>query len=236
MSEKTWQQLTRDDLDEITVRILREGLGTRPEVRLISLRGELAVSKDYGRNGNTFKRVLGFYLARREVAALRRAHGIRNVPGFLAMPGASSIVMSYVDGVSVTDSEGSDGFDARFFERLLTLIGRLHGCGVAHGDLEKLDNIMITPAGEPALVDFTSAIVSGASPVAALVLPEIMANDVRAVYKLKAELAPDLLTPDEERALHERGRGETWFRAQRRHVRSAVRALSGPRRTAPPVT
>lgn len=236
MSEKTWQQLTREDLDEITVRVLREGLGTRPEVRLISLRGELAVSKDYGRGGTWFKRLLGFYLARREVAALQRADGIPNIPRVLALSNASAIVMSYVDGVQVTAAGDSDGFDAEFFERLMTLIGQLHERGVGHGDLEKLDNIMVTPDGEPALVDFTSAIVSGASPIAALVLPEIMANDVRAVYKLKAQLAPDLLRPDEECALRERGRGETWFRAQRRYVRSAVRALSGPGRPDPPVT
>ncbi len=236
MSEKTWQELTREDLDEITVRVLREGLGTRPEVRLISLRGELAVSKDYGRGGTWFKRLLGFYLARREVAALQRADGIPNIPRVLALSNASSIVMSYVDGVQVTAAGDSDGFDDEFFEHLMTLIIRLHERGVAHGDLEKLDNIMVTPDGEPALVDFTSAIVSGASPIAALVLPEIMANDVRAVYKLKAQLAPDLLRPDEERVLRERGKGETWFRAQRRYVRSAVRALSSPGRPDPPVT
>lgn len=234
MSEKTWQQLTREDLDEITVQVLREGLGTRPEVRLVSLRGEQAVSKDYGRGGTWFKRMLGLYLARREVAALQRADGIANIPRVLALSNGSAIVMSRIDGVQVTAVDDSDVFDAEFFERLLTLIGKLHRCGVAHGDLEKLDNIMITPDGEPALVDFTSAIVSGASPVAALALSEIMANDVRAVYKLKAHFAPDLLTPDEERVLHERGKGETWFREKRRYVRSTVRALSGLRRSAPP--
>ncbi len=236
MSEKTWQQLTREDLDELTVEVLREGLGTRPEVRLINLRGELAVSKDYGRGGTWFKRLLGIYLARREVAALQRAEGIPNVPRVLALSNGSAIVMSRVDGVQVTAVDDSDVFDAEFFERLLTLIDKLHRRGVAHGDLEKLDNIMITSDGEPALVDFTSAIVSGASPIAALVLPEIMANDLRAVYKLKANFAPELLALDEERALYERGRGETWFREQRRYIRSAVRALSPPPRPTPPAT
>ena len=236
MTEKTWQQLTREDLDEITVRVLREGVGTRPEVRLVSLRGELAVSKDYGRGGTWFKRLLGIYLARREVAALRRTDGLPNIPRVLALSNGSAILMTYLDGLQATAVADTDRFDAGFFERLMTLIGQMHERGVAHGDLEKLDNIMVTPDAEPALVDFTSAIVSGASPVAALVLPEIMANDVRAVYKLKANFAPDLLSPDEERALHERGRGETWFRAQRRYIRSAVRALSGPRRPAPPAT
>ncbi|HUS80305.1 MAG TPA: RIO1 family regulatory kinase/ATPase [Armatimonadota bacterium] len=225
MSGGDWPALTMEDLDRITVRVLREAWRSRPEVRLVSLDGELAVVKDYGRGGTWFKGLMGAYLIHREAAALRRAEGMANVPRLLALPEISALVMSYVEGVPATSLE--DGrLDESFFERLTEMVAALHARGIAHGDLEKLDNIMVTPDGEPALVDFTSAILSGANPLAALALPEVMDNDRRAIYKLKECCAPHLLTAAEREALRTRGGLELWFRNMRRYVRAPVKRLS----------
>ncbi len=225
MSEKVWSQLTRSHVDELTLRVLREAWQMRPEVRLISFEGQRAVTKDYGSGGTWFKKLTGMYLARREATALRRAEDIPNVPRVLAMPDACMVAMTCVTGTSASAADPSV-FDEHFFDRLTVLIARLHARGIAHGDLEKLDNILVTPEGEPALVDFASAILSGANPIAALVLPNIMDNDRRAIYKLKAQHAPSLLTPAQERVLNTRGGAEIAFRHLRDHVRSAAKVLS----------
>lgn len=46
---------------------------------------------------------------------------------------------------------------ANFFELLEDLLGELHRQGVAHNDLHKEPNILVTPEGRPALVDFQLA-------------------------------------------------------------------------------
>ncbi|MFW6156955.1 MAG: hypothetical protein ACOC7J_06530, partial [Armatimonadota bacterium] len=106
------------------------------------------------------------------------------------------------------------------------LIAQLHGRGVAHGDLEKLDNILIRPDGQPAIVDFAAAIMSGLNPLAALALPYIQQNDRRAVYKLKERFVPDLLTEQEREKLHSRGRAEVIFRRARKYIRRPVKTLA----------
>ncbi len=44
-----------------------------------------------------------------------------------------------------------------FFELLMGLVERLHACGVCHNDLHKEPNIVVTPSGRPALIDFQLA-------------------------------------------------------------------------------
>jgi len=225
VSGRDWQAVTMEELERITVRVMREGRHSRPEVRLVSLDGELAVLKDYDCGGTRFKRLMGAYLIHREAAALRRAEGIANVPRLLAMPEASALLMSYVEAVpAISLEQGRLG--ERFFERLTEMVAALHGRGIAHGDLEKLDNILVTPDGQPALVDFASAILSGGNPLAALALFQVMDNDRRAICKLKGFCAPHLLTAAEREALRRRGGLERWFRKMRRYVRSPVKRLS----------
>lgn len=226
MSGLTGVDWSRGELQRRTLRVLRQAKGSRPEVRLMRLDGELAVAKDYAVQATWFKKLMGAYLVRREAVALRRAADIANVPRLLGMPTACSLVMSYVDAVQLRSPQAPQA-DERYFELLSEMVAQLHGAGVAHGDLEKLDNILITPQGEPAMVDFTSAIMSGANPLAALALPEVMDNDRRAICKLKAEFAPHLLTEAEEQFLHTRGPLETWFRSWREYVRHPAQRLSG---------
>lgn len=228
MSGRGSRRWSRDEVLGATVRVLREARGSRPEVRLVRCDGELAVVKDYAVAATRFKRVMGAYLIRREAVALRRAATVPNVPRLLAIPTPCALVMSYVDAVALRSPQAPPA-DERYFSLLSEMVARLHAAGVAHGDLEKLDNILITPTGEPAIVDFTSAIMSGANPLAAMALPEVMDNDRRAICKLKAEYAPHLLTPAEEEFLRTRGQLETWFRSWREYIRHPAQWLSGER-------
>ena len=225
MTEETFGTLTRARTDDLTVRVLREAWRARPELRLIELDGRQAVVKDYARAATPTKRLVGAFLARREAAALRRAEGIRNIPPLLARPGACSLVTEYIPSEQVTSLDEPE-LDCEFFERLTEMVRELHWRGVAHGDLEKLDNVLITPGGEPALVDFAAAIMAGANPAAALVLPYVQESDFRGIYKLKETYAPALLSEAEREFLHNRPQAERVFRRLRVYVRNPVKALS----------
>jgi tRNA A-37 threonylcarbamoyl transferase component Bud32 len=229
VSEPRWESLTRADVDRLTVQIYRTAWRARPEVRRIRMLGRDAVVKDYGRCGNIFKHLLGTFLATREATALQRAEGIANIPAFYALARPWILVTEHLDARRVTDlteDERPGLLTPAFFEKLTTLIAQLHSRGIAHGDLEKLDNILITPEGDPAVVDFAAAIMSGINPLAALALPLVEQNDRRAVYKLKSRFAPHLLTDEEDEKLHTRGRAEVLFRRARKYIRRPVKSLA----------
>lgn len=232
MRDEALRALSPERVDELTVRVFRTAWRARPEVRLIEADGERAVVKDYGRSGTWVKRLVGAYLACREAAALRRAEGIENIPRLLAKPSAWSLVTEHIEAEQVTQLE-APRLERRFFERLTEMIRALHRRGIAHGDIEKLDNILITPAGEPALVDFAAAIMGGTNPVAALALPHVQENDIRGIHKLKESYAPELLTEADREFLHSRGAVERLFRRARVYVRSPVKALSSRRAGGP---
>lgn len=229
MSEESWAHLTRADVDRLTVETYRSAQLARPEVRRIRMMGRDAVVKDYGRSSNIFKHVLGTFLSAREAAALRRAEGLPSIPRFLALARPWILVTEYIDARPVPkldEERRNEVLTPAFFDQLTSLIERLHGRGIAHGDLERLDNILVTPGGEPAIVDFAAAIMSGLNPLSAIALPYVEENDRRAVYKLKSRYVPELLTEEEDRRLHSRGRVEVLFRRARKYIRRPVKSLS----------
>lgn len=227
MTAVGWDELTEADVDRLTVRVLRRAFRARPEVRQIRLQGQQAVVKDYGREGTLFKRLLGTYLVSREAAALRRAAGIPCVPRLLGRPRPWMLAIEYVDATRIT-ALPAPRIDADFLAGLARIIDELHRRGIAHGDLEKLDNILMTPDGRPAVVDFAAAIMLGRNPLAALAFPHVRDNDCRALLKLKSAYAPELLSDDERERLARRTPVEAAFRRLRRYVRRAIMALASP--------
>ncbi len=229
MSDVEWEKLTRADVERLTVEVYREAYRARPEVRRIRMMGCDAVVKDYGRAGNVFKHIVGAFLSTREAAALRKAEGLPGVPRFFALARRWILVVEHLDARRVTDLDQRERerlLTPAFFTRMTALIAQLHGRGIAHGDLEKLDNILVTADGSPVIVDFAAAVMAGMNPLAAIVLPHLQENDRRAVYKLKSRLAPHLLTDEEESKLHSRGRAEVLFRRARKYIRRPVKRLA----------
>jgi TP53 regulating kinase-like protein len=74
---------------------------------------------------------------------------------FLVDVGDTTIVMEYVQGRQVKQllGEVSDGERRRLCRRIGELVGRLHKCGVVHGDLTT-SNMIVSVDGRIFLVDF----------------------------------------------------------------------------------
>ena len=220
-------QLTRDDLERSTIRVVRPASQARPDVRLVSANGRRLVVKDYALGARPFKRLLGTYLVWRERAALERAAGIQGIPPVVGALGPCTLVTEYVETTEAT-STPEELLSPEFFERLYVLVRELHQRGVVHGDLKKLENILITPDGKPVIVDFATAFLTGSSPLAAATFSWIADDDLRAIGKLKTRCAPHLLTEDERCFLQERSGSEKLFRWSRRYVRYIVKMWASP--------
>jgi serine/threonine protein kinase len=68
-------------------------------------------------------------------------------------------LLEFVEGHSLRLSKDELPDRERFFAELLEILLAAHGVGVAHSDMKRKDNILVTPAGQPVLVDFGSAVV-----------------------------------------------------------------------------
>lgn len=133
-------------------------------------------------------------LARREARALARLDGL---------PGTPRLV-GFADGVLRRRWQPGQPMqvarprDAAYFREALTLLRRLHRAGVAHNDLAKEPNWLVTPDGRPALVDFQLALVA---PRRGRLFRALAREDLRHLLKHKRSYCPDRLTARERRIL-----------------------------------
>ncbi len=183
------------------------------------------VLKDYS-VGNRTLRLLGLLLLGRERGAYQRLAGLAGIPECVGQLDRYALLVEYVDGVPASEAP-LELLTPAFFERLEGLIAAMHARGVVHGDLKRLDNILVTPAGDPALIDFSAAFWHGSNPIAALVFGFLWDDDIRAIYKLKSRRVPELLTGSERAFLQRRSLVERWFRWVREYFRRPVQRLAG---------
>jgi RIO-like serine/threonine protein kinase len=216
--------LKRADIEAKTICILRPGAGSRPDVRLIEHKSQRMVLKDYS-GGNTTLKALGLMLLWREQAAYQRLEGMEGVPRCYGRLDPYTLVTQYVDACQSSDVP-TELLTEDLFVRLRLLVDAMHARGVVHGDLKRLDNILISADGTPYLIDFSAAFWNGSNPAAAFIMPYLIDDDIRAVYKLKFRRVPELLTPAEEVFLNARSPVERGFRVVREYFRGPVQKLA----------
>ena len=133
-------------------------------------------------------------LCRREARALARLDGLTGTPSLIAT-NAGGLRREWIDGrpMQVARPRNPD-----YFRRARRLVTALHRRGVAHNDLAKEPNWLVTPIGAPALVDFQLATVS----LRRGKLFRILAReDLRHLLKHKRLYCPAWLTARERRIL-----------------------------------
>jgi tRNA A-37 threonylcarbamoyl transferase component Bud32 len=206
------------------LRVLREAEAARPEVRVEDWDGTLVVVKDYTVKGTWVKRLVGRFLVGREAAAHRRLADVEGVPPALETGDPCVFAHLYVEGAPAPGVP--DRLTPAFFERLYALVAELHARGLAHGDLKRLENVLVQRDGAPALVDLSAAILSGSNPLAAALLGYIVDDDFRGIAKLKQRHAPHLLTAAERDLLNRRGLAERAWRWARSYLRPWLQHMS----------
>jgi hypothetical protein len=203
--------------DRRVLQVLRPAGAARPEVRLELWEGQRVVVKDYTVRATRTKLWIGKFLVAREYAAHRRLQGLPGIPP--ALPSGSPYVFArlYVEGRPAPTVPHR--LTPAFFTQLTDLLRAIHRQAMSHGDLHRLENILVQPDGSPALVDFSAAIMSGSNPLAAVLLPYLQDDDWRGVAKLKQRHAPHLLTDADRRLLAERSLAERCWRWLRAYLR-----------------
>lgn len=133
-------------------------------------------------------------LCRREARALARLDGIMGTPRLVAIE-AGGLRREWIEGRPMQVARPGN---ADYYRAARRLVSALHRRGVAHNDLAKETNWLVTPTGGPALVDFQLALVSRRR---GRLFRSLAREDLRHLLKHKRSYCPDRLTARERRIL-----------------------------------
>jgi hypothetical protein len=196
-----WSNYTLEQLKANATQTFRQGGGSRPDVLLIEIEGHKAVLKDQSGADRAFAFLVGPILNWRECKALKKLAHVNCIPDLLAQPSSRSFVMSYHQSEQITHLKNITPNWPLFFEKFTAAIEEIHLAGVAHNDLRNPTNTLVTPSGEPILVDLVACFCRGRS----WNLPnqwlfnKFSQVDLSAITKIKGKVAKDLITDSDIR-------------------------------------
>lgn len=188
-----------------------------------------------GADRRVIKQAMGGRIARRlRVAMLRREHaaygrvtGIPGIPRCYGLKDDGSLVLEYLAGEAYRETVPTlRDHRERFFRELRDQILAIHAVGVAHADLKRRGNILISPGGDPILLDFGSAVLRkpGGGWWNRFLFHQACRMDLNAWVKLKYRRQYHLLTPEDLQYYQ-----PTVLEGMARAVRRVWRKLSGRR-------
>lgn len=145
-------------------------------------------------------------LCRREARALARLDGMPGTPRLIATEPAR-LRRQWIEGrpMQIEKPQHPD-----FYRAARRLVAGLHRRGVAHNDLAKEPNWLVTPAGQPAVVDFQLAYIS---PGRGRLFRALAREDIRHLLKHKRTYCAAHLSARERRILARPGLVSRLWRA-----------------------
>ncbi|GGD92076.1 serine/threonine protein kinase [Aureimonas endophytica] len=170
------------------------------EIAVGSLRDEPERTVTYRRVAHSapWSRPLAWALAKREIRALAALQGLENTPELLGVD-ASGLYRSWIEGAPLHVAKPFG--NAAYFRDAKRLLHALHRRGVAHNDLAKPQNWLMTPDGRAALIDMQLATVFKKRTALFRLLAR---EDLRHLLKQKRTWCRAALTPSEKRLLASR--------------------------------
>ena len=132
-------------------------------------------------------RPLARWLLGREAVALAALEYLDGTPSLLDV-NRLDLRRSYLEGNAMQVARPTD---AAYFRAAARLLRRVHRLGIAHNDLAKEPNWLVTPNGEPAILDFQMA---SFRPRRGLLFRIMAREDIRHLLKHKRTYRPDLLS------------------------------------------
>ncbi|MEM0898806.1 MAG: serine/threonine protein kinase [Pseudomonadota bacterium] len=140
-------------------------------------------------------RPLAWFLAKREIRALKKVSGIVGVPQLLETD-HDGLFRSWTDG---TPLHLAAPMEIHWYRDAHRILKEMRNQGVTHNDLAKPQNWLMTPDGDAAVIDFQLA--SSHRNPRSKIARTMAYEDLRHLLKQKKAFAPKLLTPIERRIL-----------------------------------
>lgn len=97
-------------------------------------------------------------MIRREFSIYQRLAEVEGVPHCHGLLDGQYLVLDFVDGVPLSDIESDIADRDTFYKELLKIILNVHLAGVAHADMKRRGNVLVTPDHQPFMLDFGTAV------------------------------------------------------------------------------
>lgn len=197
--------LDRAALRAATRRELHAGRNaTKAAVSLVewpAASGQTVVVKDFHSRALWFRLLAGRWLLWREWKALVFLAGTPGVPAPLTLVDADAFAMLPCAGQPFSRFAPGE-LPLGAVRELERIVAQMHARGVTHGDLHR-GNILLDASGRVWVIDWATACVFGPQRrgLKTWTWREWQALDLRALAKIKARCAPELLRPEEHRHL-----------------------------------
>lgn len=139
------------------------------------------------------------WMLRREDRNYRLLQGVDGVPRCYGLINGCYLVLQYIDGQTFRDATIED--HTRFFEQLLVIITSIHELGLAHGDLTRKENILVSRDQRPYLIDFGVSVMRkpGFHPLNHFWYGFFRQHDLNAWVKYKNHGKIENMSPDDAR-------------------------------------
>lgn len=188
-------RLDRDVVERGTLRWLRRGWPTLPDIRVVERAGVRMAVKDWSARPWWRRRLQGHFLLAREHHFLSRLEGLRGVPRSLGFPDPDSLALEWMEGQPLCDRP-LHSCAPGFFDALERLVIDIHGRGVVHGDLDQYDNVLVSGEGLPVVIDFGGAMHRASwNPLARLWCEVLRLHDLHCVARLRVLYGPEEAPP-----------------------------------------
>lgn len=108
-------------------------------------------------HGAGISRLIHTHMLRHEYQVYRRLAGYPYAPACHGMVDNRFLVLEHIEGATIRDHRPVD--EAAYIDQLFEAIRQLHERDVAHMDLKKKDNLLVTVDDRPCLLDFGAAVI-----------------------------------------------------------------------------
>ena len=108
-------------------------------------------------HGKGISRLIHTHMLRHEYQVYLRLTGYPYAPACYGMVDNRYLVLEFIDGTTIRDHRPND--EAAYIDKLFDAIRQLHERDVAHMDLKKKDNLLVTIDDNPCLLDFGTAVI-----------------------------------------------------------------------------
>ncbi|VAW67972.1 hypothetical protein MNBD_GAMMA09-2347 [hydrothermal vent metagenome] len=102
--------------------------------------------------GNFLTRPVNRAFLRHEYRIYQRLQGMAAVPVCYGMANNEFLVIEFIEGHTIRDNRPEK--DSEFYVKLLRAIKEMHRRNVAHNDLKRKANLLVTHNDEPKIIDF----------------------------------------------------------------------------------
>ncbi len=126
-------------------------------------------------------------MLRREAEAYEKLAGVAGVPKSLGILDNKWLILEFIDGEPLREARYTLADRERFYTRLHKVITDIHAAGVAHGDLKRKQNILVTRDEQPVVLDFGTAVRRDGALADRLLFDLIAQADLNAWIKAKYE-------------------------------------------------